>query len=104
MVVPILFSNSNYFFSCNFIFNHQVTFGVVIAAGNFSTSILSSLLTITTAMTRMQSVQEINKQIIKLQQFNRPSKNLIMKFIQLAPTILVFHLKTERLYITRILK
>lgn len=55
-------------------FNHQVTFGVVIAAGNFSTSILSSLLTITTAMTRMQSVQEINKQIIELQQFNRPSK------------------------------
>lgn len=55
-------------------FNHQVTFGVVIAAGNFSTSILSALLTITTAMTRMQSVQEINKQIIELQQFNRPSK------------------------------
>ena len=55
-------------------FNHQVTFGVVIAAGNFSTSILSSLLTITTAMTRMQSIQEINKQIIELQQFNRPSK------------------------------
>lgn len=55
-------------------FNHQVTFGVVIAAGNFSTLILSALLTITTAMTRMQSVQEINKQIIELQQFNRPSK------------------------------
>ncbi|MCT7755246.1 MAG: ABC transporter transmembrane domain-containing protein, partial [Lactobacillus iners] len=45
-------------------FNHQVTFGVIIAAGNFSSMILNCLLTITTSLTRIQSVQELNKQIV----------------------------------------
>ncbi|WP_236629282.1 MULTISPECIES: ABC transporter ATP-binding protein [Lactobacillus] len=48
-------------------FNHQIAFGVVIAAGNFSTAILSCLLTTTTALTRIQSVQGINQELIKLQ-------------------------------------
>lgn len=48
-------------------FNHQVTFGVIIAAGNFSSMILNCLLTITTSLTRIQSVQGLNKQIIESQ-------------------------------------
>lgn len=48
-------------------FNHQVTFGVIIAAGNFSSMILNCLLTITTSLTRIQSVQELNKQIVESQ-------------------------------------
>ncbi|EFQ51775.1 MAG: ABC transporter ATP-binding protein/permease [Lactobacillus iners] len=48
-------------------FNHQVTFGVIIAAGNFSSMILNCLLTITTSLTRIQSVQGLNKQIVEFQ-------------------------------------
>lgn len=48
-------------------FNHQVTFGVIIAAGNFSSMILNCLLTITTSLTRIQSVQGLNKQIVESQ-------------------------------------
>lgn len=48
-------------------FNHQVSFGVIIAAGNFSSMILNCLLTITTSLTRIQSVQELNKQIVESQ-------------------------------------
>ncbi|MBT8806497.1 ATP-binding cassette domain-containing protein, partial [Lactobacillus delbrueckii subsp. bulgaricus] len=48
-------------------FNHQVTFGVIIAVGNFSSMILNCLLTITTSLTRIQSVQGLNKQIIESQ-------------------------------------
>lgn len=52
-------------------FNHQIAFGVVIAAGNFSTAILSCLLTTTTALTRIQSVRGINHDLIKLQRVRK---------------------------------
>jgi len=56
-------------------FNHQIAFGVVIAAGNFSSAILSCLLTTTTALTRIQSVRGINQQLIELQHVKKEQAN-----------------------------
>ena len=44
-----------------------VSFGTIIAAGTFASSIFNAALTITTALTRMQSTKNINQQLNKLQ-------------------------------------
>lgn len=44
-----------------------VSFGTIIAAGTFASSIFNSALTITTALTRMQSTKNINQQLNELQ-------------------------------------
>ena len=48
-------------------FARIVSFGTIIAAGTFASSIFNSALTITTALTRMQSTKNISQQINELQ-------------------------------------
>ena len=48
-------------------FAKNVSFGTIIAAGTFASSIFNSALTITTALTRMQSTKNVNQQLNELQ-------------------------------------